>query len=213
MTTRSRGRCAGRGRRAGRGCTDSGRSLSDDLNAVARSSLAAASSSSSCSSSWSSLAPRPAEAPNRSCRSLAMSSLRCATMASNPLARASTSWRAARSARRAARSASSSFGIGSAASVTLQVEHDAHAACIPYPAISGRQMRCGCCSATGLSRSRQARPARSKTCRFRMIAEPTAKVRQSQIWMLFDTHADQSRPRHAFPSCSRKPDPQSTFVS
>ena len=79
--------------------------------AATSSSAAAVSSSSSCISNWSSsLRPRSAEAPNRSRFILAISSFRCATIASAPEARASNSRRAARSASSAAFSASMSSG-------------------------------------------------------------------------------------------------------
>ena len=103
---------------------------------------------------------------DRSCRSLAISSLRCATMASSPRARASASWRDIRAPRRAARSASSSFGVGLAASVTPQVEHDAHAPYNLYPAKSaaGAASRC-------LSTCRQAARPRSRLLRLQASAK------------------------------------------
>ena len=115
-TTRSRGRWAGRGARTGwpRGGLSGRRvrpSLSAAFSALAASSLAAATSSPSSSSSWSiSLRPRSEEAPYLSRLSRAISSLRCATIASAPEARASASRRASCSAASAARSAAMSSG-------------------------------------------------------------------------------------------------------
>ena len=114
-TTRSRGKCAGRGPRTGFARVN-GRTvvLSGAASAATSSSDAAVSSSSSCISNWSSsLRPRSAEAPKRSRFILAISSLRCATIASAPEARASASRRACCSVTRAARSTSISEGIGS----------------------------------------------------------------------------------------------------
>ena len=106
-TTRSRGRCAGNGARAGFLRVNPGTTARSWPAAATSSSLALTSSSSSCSSSCSrSLALRSADGPKRSRRNLAMTSLRCATMASAPVARTSASWRAWRSAASAALSAS-----------------------------------------------------------------------------------------------------------
>jgi len=118
---------------------------------TASSSAAVVSSSSSCSSNWSSsLRPRSDEAPNRSCRSLAIISFKYATMASAPDARASASRRASCSAKRAARSAVMSSGMGGAAVVTSPIQPHRAAAGYSfqaisgiYPAISGRHVRCG----------------------------------------------------------------------
>jgi len=152
ITTRSRGRCAGNGPRTGlRRMAGRGGTSSLSRPSAASSSAAVASSSSSCSSSWSSsLRPRSEEAPKRSCLSLAISSLRCATIASAPDARASASRRASCSAARAARSRAMSSGTGSAASVTVLIEPHTPPAVYPLsgnrrrqPAISGRHVRFG----------------------------------------------------------------------
>ena len=116
-TTRSRGRCAGSGARTGLARRNARTAVvvSDHpRSAMAASSAAAVSASSSCISSWSSsLRPRSDEASKRSRFSLAIISLRCATIASAPAARASDSRRAARSASSAAFSALMSLGIAS----------------------------------------------------------------------------------------------------
>ena len=116
-----------------------------------------ASSSSSCSSSWSSsLWPRSEEAPNRSCRSLAIISLRWAIIASAPVARASAA--AARLSAsvarvsawpRAARRAAISSGKASVASITRPWNHILAAAGIPKTAAIHIK------SLTGLSRQRR----------------------------------------------------------
>jgi hypothetical protein len=96
ITTRSRGRCSGKGARTGFVRVKLVMMVGSSADfALTASSVALASSSSSWSSS---LAPRSADGPKRSRRNLAMTSLRCATMASAPVARASASWRAWRSA-------------------------------------------------------------------------------------------------------------------
>ena len=148
-TTRSRGRWAGRGARTGwpRGGL-SGRRVLPSLPAapstLAASSLAAATNSPSSSSNWSSsLRPRSEEAPYLSCLSRAISSLRCATIASAPEARASASRRADCSAASAVRSVSISSGMVSGAGITAEIESYPTPACQPYPATSGRQVRCG----------------------------------------------------------------------
>jgi hypothetical protein len=116
MTTRSRGRCAGNGARTG----FLRLKLTTDVVLVgvmaASSSAALASNSSSCSSIWSSrCCPRSDDWPKRSRFILAISSFRCATIASAPEARASACWRVVRSAASAALSASISSGAGSGA--------------------------------------------------------------------------------------------------
>jgi hypothetical protein len=126
-TTRSRGRWAGRGARTGWPRAGwSGRlprSVLAASSALVASSLAAATSSPSSSSSWSiSLRPRSEEAPYLSRLSRAISSLRCATIASAPEARASASRRASCSAASAARSAAMSSGDGSRAGITPMIE-------------------------------------------------------------------------------------------
>jgi len=155
MTTRSRGRCAGNGPRTGLrriGLRAGMPSISP--SSAASSSAHAACTSSSCSSNWSSsLRPRSDEAPNCSWRSFAISSLRCATIASAPDARASASRRANCSAARAARRASMSSGAGLVATVTQESQPYPAPAVYPFragpcaatcqPAISGRQVHCG----------------------------------------------------------------------
>jgi hypothetical protein len=82
--------------------------------AIASSSAALASSSSSCNSSWSSRrCPRSEDCPYRSRFILAISSFRCATIASAPEAQASACCRAARSATSAAFRVSISSRISS----------------------------------------------------------------------------------------------------
>ena len=153
ITTRSRGRCAGNGPRTGLRRTALRAAMpSISGPSAASSSAAAACTSSSCSSNWSSsLRPRSDEAPNCSCRSFAMRSLRWATIASAPDARASASRRASCSAARAARSASRSSGTGMAASVTQGSQPHPAAPVYPFvaarlgrqPAAPGRHARCG----------------------------------------------------------------------
>ena len=106
MMTRSRGRCAGNGARAGlrrvmpRAALSSrpaflAAAASVASSAAQVSSVAVASSSSSCNSNWSSSRRRCSEdGPNRSRFSLAIRSFRCATIASAPEARASACLRA-----------------------------------------------------------------------------------------------------------------------
>ena len=134
ITTRSRGKCAGNGPRTGlRRRVRRGGSPSGSGPSAASSSAAAASSSSSCSSNWSSsLRPRSDEAPKRSCLSLAISSFKCATIASAPDARASASRRASCSAARAARSRGMSSGTGSGAGVTLMIQPHLPSAVYPF---------------------------------------------------------------------------------
>ncbi len=153
MTTRSRGRCCGKGARAGwrRPALTAALSLPAAVSAAAASSLAAANSSPSSNSGWSiSLRPRSDEAPNRSCLSLAISSFRCATIASAPEARASASCRARRSAASAACRATTSSTEVSGAGITTEIESRPacrwKSKCVTrpnYPATSGRQVRCG----------------------------------------------------------------------
>jgi hypothetical protein len=121
ITTRSRGRCSGSGARVGLRRENASTTVS--LTVADASSAAAASNSSSCSSIWSSsLRPRSDDAPKRSCLSLAISSFRCATMASAPEARASASRRANCSAASAVRNVSMSFGIMSGMAIARAIE-------------------------------------------------------------------------------------------
>jgi hypothetical protein len=104
ITTRSRGRCAGKGARTGFLRVKLGTTVpsSPDLALTASSSSVALASK---------LAPlRSADCPKRSRFNLAMTSFRCATMASAPEARAFACWRAERSATSAVLSASIASG-------------------------------------------------------------------------------------------------------
>ena len=127
-TTRSRGRCPGRGARTGLRAGGARRSavgfLGAGFSAAVAASLAAVTNSSSCSSNWSiSLRPRSEEAPNLSCLSLAISNFRCSTNVSAPEARASAWRRATCSAANATRRASISSGMLSGADITPGLNH------------------------------------------------------------------------------------------
>ena len=159
ITTRSRGRCAGNGARTGLLAGEAAhRRWRPQRRSVgcASSSVAVASSSSSCSSSWSSsLRPRSAEAPNCSRFSLAISSFRCATIASAPggaglglLPRRALGQRAPPAARRCRR-AGSRRGVTSRliasqrqsrAQPPIRVSQTRRS---DQPASSGRQVRSG----------------------------------------------------------------------
>ena len=121
-TTRSRGRWSGSGPRTGLRRVKGRTGVLGSVLPVSAS-LAALSASSSSSSNWSSsLRPRSEEAPNRSCRSLAIISFRCAIIASAPEARASASRRASCSAARAVRRALMSSGREACVAVTHGIE-------------------------------------------------------------------------------------------
>src|SRR6516162_6054737 len=124
ITTRSRGRCAGKGALAGFLRVNAPTVVPAAGAATAASSAALAAASSSCNSNWSSsLRPRSADCPYCSRRSLAISNFRCATIASAPKARASACWRAVRSAASAALKAAISSAGFSGAVVTGRLSH------------------------------------------------------------------------------------------
>ena len=175
-TTRSRGRWAGNGPRTGLRRTGPRAAMppsgaSSPPPSAASSSAAPASSSSSCSSNWSSsLRPRSDEAPNCSCRSFAISSLRCATMASAPDARASASRRASCSAASAARRAATSSRMMSAPGITPGSEPQRGGAVYPRLSVLSPPPRAATCAAGSANRcrpacSRAATRRSPRTCR------------------------------------------------
>ena len=119
---RSRGKCSGRGRRAGlRRSNDGTVILSAAAICVAVSACAPFSSrSASCSSSWSSSAPRSEDCPNCSCRSFLIVSLSFSISNVPAWASASAANRAARSARSIACSVVTSSGRESSAPIADQ---------------------------------------------------------------------------------------------